>query len=285
VIHLIVCLLATDLSAAGRLYTEGRYQDAATAYSQALRDTPTSVQALLGMGKSLIGLGDPRKALSYLEQAKDLDRGNREIRRTWAHALAESHQFFPAEEALKQLTAADPKDAESWYYLGALYYKSGYYGAALPDFEHSVGGQPGNSQAAIYRAVCLAKLGRAADAEEAFLKLLENPANERDPDLLLTYAELLYDVRRTNEALSRVNQALRAMPESSIAYFWKAKILFGSGQLKPAVEAAEKSVVLTPELPVARVLLMNIYQALGRTEDAEAQAGWLRRREPDAPSR
>ena len=282
---LILCLLGTDVAGANRLYAEGRYREAAIQYSQILSGSPASVEALLGMGKSLVGMRAFRQALPYLQRAQQLDSENRGVKRTLAHALAESGQFFAAEEMLKRLTAADAKDEESWFYLGALYYKNGYYGAALPALEHALAVQPRNSQASVYHAVCLAKLGRGREAEEAFLKLLEDPANERDPDLLLVYAELLYDTKRTDEALRRVDEALRATPDSPMAFFWKAKILFGADRLKPASEAAEEAIRLAPELPFAHVLLMNIYQALGRSDAAAAQAEWLRRREPPEPPR
>ena len=276
---LVLCLLAADASTASRLYTEGRFQEAAAQYAQILRDSPLSVEAMLGMGKALIALRVPRQALPYVLRARQLDSGNWDVRRTLAHALAESNQFFQAETLLKELTGADPKDGESWYYLGSLYYRSGYYGSALPALEHAVAAQPDNSQAAIYRAVCLAKLGHSGEAEKSFLRLLANPANERDPDLLLTYAELLYESRRSQEALSRVEQMLRANPDSAIAHFWKAKILFGTDRAKEAAKEAEEAVRMAPEFPFSRILLMNIYEALGRPDEAAVQAEWLRRHE------
>jgi hypothetical protein len=46
--------------------------------------------------------------------------------------------------------------------------------------------------------------------------------------------------------------------------------------LEAAAKEAEQSIALSPNLPFARNLLLQIYRKMGRQEDAERQAAWLR---------
>jgi tetratricopeptide (TPR) repeat protein len=230
----------------------------------------------LDTAKSLVSSGRPGEAVPYLNQALATNPRDREAQRTMARALLDLYQFLPAQELLEKLTRTDPNDGESWYYLGLLMYRNGYYGAALPALEKSLATRPDNPKARVYRAVCLSKLARAKEAEAAFLDLSENSEAVKDPDFLLVYAELLFETGRAEASLRQVDRALASLPGSPIGYFWRGRILLHLNRVDDAAKAAEHSVNLAPQLPFARNLLVQIYRKQGRTADAAQQANWLR---------
>jgi tetratricopeptide (TPR) repeat protein len=119
-------------------------------------------------------------------------------------------------------------------------------------------------------------MGRTQEAEVAMTRLSNDPAAEKDPDLLLVFAQLLYETQRSEMALQRVEQALRVRPDLAMGYFWKGKVLYRLGRLEEAARAAEQSTRMLPQLPYPRSLLVKIYQGLGRNEEALGQAEWLR---------
>ena len=61
-----------------------------------------------------------------------------------------------------------------------------------------------------------------------------------------------------------------------MAYFWRAKMLLQLHRTDEAASAAEESIRLLPDLPVAHNLLVRIYQMQGRNTEAMQQAEWLR---------
>ena len=61
-----------------------------------------------------------------------------------------------------------------------------------------------------------------------------------------------------------------------MAHFWRARLLLQLHRPNEAAAAAEQSVRLLPNLPVAHNLLLRIYQMQGRTKEAAEQAEWLR---------
>ncbi len=158
-------------------------------------------------------------------------------------------------------------------------YQNKYYGAALQDFEQALKLAPQAEwagKARMLRAVCLEKLARTEEAEAAMQALLGNAAAGQDVDLQLAYVELLSDTGRAEEAQKRIDQVIAAVPDSPMAFFWKAKVLLELHRTSEAAGAAEESIRLQPQLPEAHNLLVRIYQMQGRTKEAAQQAEWLR---------
>jgi tetratricopeptide (TPR) repeat protein len=275
--------LKEQLRSADSLYQQGRFQEAQEKYLKILSVSSDSVGALAGVGKCYLGMGSPQKAVPFLSEAVRRRPDDREAKRILAHIYVDMNQFGAAESLLNSLLALDGKDKESWYFLGLLMYENGYYRAADADLERSI--DPASTDQArhlktdICRAVCWVHMGRTGEAEVAMIRLSNEAAAEKDPDLLLVFAQLLYETQRPQMALQRVEQALRARPELAMGYFWKGKVLYRLGRLEEAASAAEQSSRLLPQLPYPRSLLVKIYQGLGRKEEALEQAEWLRRYE------
>ncbi|HEX5422085.1 MAG TPA: tetratricopeptide repeat protein [Candidatus Acidoferrales bacterium] len=175
--------------------------------------------------------------------------------------------------------AQSDSTARNSFLDGQLMYQNKNYVNALPQLEQALRLAPHAAwatQAQIYRAICMEKLGRMAEAESAMRALDSNEAASHDIDLQLAFAELLYRTGRPDEALKRVDNLIAVVPESSLAYFWQAKLLLQLHRVADAARAAEKSMRLAPDAPAAHNLLIGIYQMQGRTKEAAEQAAWLR---------
>jgi len=272
-----------DLKIAESLYQQGHFQEAQESYLKIVSIFPDSTEALVGVGRCYVVLGHPQKAVPFLREAVKRKPADREAKRILAQAYVDMNQFIVAESLLNALLAADPKDKESWYLLGLLMYENGYYRAADANLEKSIDptstDKPRRLKTNICRAVCWVHMGRVEEAEAAMTRLSNDREAEKDPDLLLVFAQLLYETQRPEMALQRVEQALRARPELAMGYFWKGKVLYRLGRLEEAARAAEQSTLMLPQLPYPRSLLVKIYQGLGRKEEAFQQAEWLRKYE------
>ena len=190
--------------------------------------------------------------------------------------LANQGHYLEAETILKGLIASNPGDADSELALGELYYRFGYFDAALAPLSRDLELRPGDRRARILRAVCLFKTGSGTQAVAATEQLLAENPPPNDIDLTLSYAQYLYEHRELDLALAQARSAADFAPQHPIAYFWLSRILLQKGDIVPAEEAAERSVALAPQLPFARNLLVRIYRLQGRTGDAEREAEWLR---------
>jgi tetratricopeptide (TPR) repeat protein len=264
-------------------FAKAEYREAEGGYRQVLATEPQLYNALIGVARCRTALGHPQEALPFLNQALAGKPGDRDARRELGHAFTTGNLFPRAEQILNELIGTDSNDRESLYYLAVLMYQNGYYGAALSYLDRSndpkVADPLRQLKTRVYRAVCLSRVGRNQEAEAAFQKLALEPDARKEPDLLLVYAELLYETGRPEQGLKQVDEALRVNPSLAMGYFWRARLLLHLKRLPEAAAAAERSIELIPQLPFPRSLLVRIYQALGRPADAARQADWLRQYE------
>ncbi|MBV9434769.1 MAG: tetratricopeptide repeat protein, partial [Acidobacteria bacterium] len=251
--------------------------------------------------------GDADRAIEYFRAAMKLDPAI-PAKYYLAGALAEKKEFAQAQELLKTIAPNDPQYAPAQQLLSqielnskpesgpanqsagnakadALFreaqalYQDENYGGALKSLEDALrlGTESSwRTKAEIERAVCLAKLARVSEAEQAMKALELNPEAKSDATFQLAWVEMLYENGRSDEALKRVDDFIALVPNSPPANVWRAKVLLQLGRPAKAAKAAEESIHLQPEAPAAHNLLIRIYQMLGRTSDAEQQAQWMR---------
>lgn len=263
-------------------YQLGNFSAAADSFRQVVRAEPDLPPALLGLGTSLVAVGRSNEALPFLEKAVKLAPSNRMTRRALGYSYVESGEFLKGEEVLRQLVKEDPQDWESWFYLGTLLFNRHYDGSALQALEESLRIHPNNPEAEINRGSALAGVGRTREAEAQFQQLAVDPKLANSAEFLLAYAQLLFQMERCEEALSKIEVALEHAPKAAKLHFWKARILFNMDEPDRAIPEAERAVALAPELPNARNLLLRMYRAKGRDREAALQAEWLRHYENKA---
>ncbi|MGH9734782.1 MAG: tetratricopeptide repeat protein [Candidatus Acidiferrales bacterium] len=269
--------------AAGRFFLfAGESTDAVNDFRAASKLDPTlSIQIYLA--QALAANGDIASAEDTLKQIRSDDPQYDVAQRLLAQIEAKGANAngnatvvqTPATNPTPQSDSAGRKA----FLDGQLMYQNKNYVNALPKLEQALQLDPHATwatRAEIYRAICLEKLGRMSEAEAAMRALDGNEAASHDDNLQLAFAELLYRTGRTDEALKRVDDLIAAVPKSSVAYFWQAKLLLQLHRVAEAARAAEESIRLAPDAPAAHNLLVGIYQMQGRTKEAAEQAAWLR---------
>jgi tetratricopeptide (TPR) repeat protein len=266
--------LLTRLGAAQ--FRLGQLGEAERTFRKALVSLPGHAQALLGLGNALLTQGKVSEAVTVFESLSKQVPGHLQLRRTLARAYIEANRFADAEALLQTLVQSDPKDVESWYGLGLLNYRNGYYAAALKALDTALGLSAQHLDARIHRAGALDALGRVAEAEADFQKLLKTPALRTHAGLQLGYGQLLLQSGRNEEALSRFDQAIQLAPESSDAHLWRARALLRIGRVNEAVQAAERAERLSPNAAAPHALLVKLYRLAGNEEFAAKEASWLR---------
>jgi predicted CXXCH cytochrome family protein len=261
--------------AAGRFYfLAGELDRAVNAFRDSLKLDPT-IPAQYVLAQALAQKGDQKEAQQVLEEIPRSDP-----------------QYSRAQQFLATLAAKDTarndttgkaappgSDARALFLDGQLQYQNENYNRALTELEQALQGAPDAewaTNAQIDRAISLEKLGRTQDAEAAMKALSGNPAARNDVNLQLSYAELLSDTGRANEAIKRIDSAIAAAPQAPMAHFWRAKVLLQLHRTDEAANAAEQAERLMPDFPFAHNLLVKIYELQGRTKEAAQEAQWLR---------
>jgi Flp pilus assembly protein TadD len=211
-----------------------------------------------------------------LSKALQLKPGDRGIESALARSYLDGGDAGAAIALLEPLGDKEPVDPGIRRLLGEGLYRSGYYAHALQLLEQTAADHPEDRQAGGMYAVSLAKIGRTAEAEAACKRLLDPPGSPLDLDVVLTYVEILDNGGRPAQALAYADMAIKDQPSNFAAHLWLARLRWHSGQVAEAAREAERSVSLSPEVPFARNLLLEIYRKQGRVEEARRQAEWLR---------
>jgi predicted CXXCH cytochrome family protein len=260
--------------AAGRFYLlAGEMDRAVNAFRDTLKLNP-KIPAQYALGEALAQKGDQREAQQVLQEIPRSDPQYSQAQRFLANLEATDRGTGNTAKA-----APPGSDARALFLDGQLQYQNENYNEALKQLEQALRGAPDaewSTKAQIDRAICLEKLGRTQEAEAAMKELSDNPAARSDVDLQLSYAELLSDTGRANDALTRIDSAIAAAPQAPMAHFWRAKVLLQLHRIDEAATAAEQAERLMPDLPFAHNLLVKIYELQGRTKEAAQEAQWLR---------
>ena len=110
----------------------GRWETAASLYRAVLTETPDDPQAILGLGRTLLGLDQLDEGIEWLAKVADHVEVGATARGLMAQArlTAEAEAVGGVEGAQARL-AANPADLEAQYGLAAAYAAEGEYGSAL----------------------------------------------------------------------------------------------------------------------------------------------------------
>ena len=269
-------LAAADTGPADQLFREGRYAEAVSAYSRLVNADPAAAEAMAGLGRSLLELHRTADAIQYLERAVRLKPDLAEARLALARAFVESGNLAPVMSLVEPVFERQPQDPQTLRLTIEGLYGAGYYQRAVQLIGELRKTQPDDLRIRQLYAVSLAKVGRDADAEAACKALMDERPDALDPDVALTWVQILYEHGRIEAAMPYADRMVAQQPRNPIAAIWKARLLAASGLPDEAIKEAELSVSLAPGLPFARTLLLELYRKTGRERDAQRQIEWLR---------
>ena len=128
---LFLLLLAADTGPADRLFREGKFAEAVTAYGRLVNADPSAADAMAGLGRSLLELHRTADAIQYLERAVRLKPDLVEARLALARAFVESGNLAPVMSLVEPVYERQPADPQTLHLMIEGFYGGGYYQRAL----------------------------------------------------------------------------------------------------------------------------------------------------------
>jgi tetratricopeptide (TPR) repeat protein len=191
-------------------------------------------------------MGRHRQAIDTLKQAIDLQSNPGDLYRQLAGACSKAQRVNEQVEALHQAARLDPEQAHGdFYLLGQLAFDAGKYDEAERYLEKSVELQPGSSK---YQYM----LGRT---------YLTGPENGD----------------RLTRAIARLETAQRLAPQQGYAHDFLSVAYLKAQRWPEAAAALHHAIDLAPDNGLLYFRLGQVYQHLGRTDEAKWVLGLYQR--------
>ncbi|MBP0483766.1 tetratricopeptide repeat protein [Sagittula salina] len=259
-------------SLAGALSNEGSDELTLlyTRMAESLR--PDHTDAILLSGEILSKMGQFAMAEAAFEQVPETDPSWHAAVMGEAEALRDRGDIDGAILLLENLAAQRPDLAVAQTTLGDLYRQQERYEDAVTAYSRALElfAEETDRQWFLFyaRAIAFERQNKWSEAEADFRKALE--LNPEQPQVLnyLGYSLVEQQVK-LDEALSMIERAVAARPNSGYIVDSLGWVLYRLGRYEEAVPHMEKAAELMPIDPVVNDHLGDVYWAVGRKREAE----------------
>lgn len=178
-----------------------------------------------------------------------------------------------ADRWLTRSVEANPKDSESWYYLGRTKYNENRFQEAVHAFDECLRLDSRNTKAQANRGLALEGLGRTDDALAAYRIAIaiqaQGAAKSAEP--FIDLGNLLLQQNQIDEAIDNLVKAREISPQDSRVYESLGKGYLRLNKFPEAKAELEQAVALAPDSAAAHYMLGQVYRKTGATERAKAE--------------
>ncbi|MCA1949616.1 MAG: tetratricopeptide repeat protein [Treponema sp.] len=261
------------------LADQGKYNEAIKYYRQAIEAEPKYVKAVVNLEHALEAIGHPGDALIELEKLVKLVPDSSEVRIKLA-ALYLKLQRYP--EALEQATRAlewDQDNIQALRIQGAAYRAIGKNAEAQACFEKILSIDPGNFAFYLDLADLHFQRKEYQEAEERILAFLRRKPQDRNAKMML--GRLYAETGNKAHAITIFEELIRDNPQDVEALAALAELHKKSGDIEKAVKTADTLINLQGKRATSEDLTnlnksLELYEEAVRSYSASLQDIWER---------
>lgn len=243
---------ADDLeSNANMLYLSGQYEDAITAYLEAIKENPSSESAHIKLAVALIqrkSAPDPYenylKATHYLTKAIDLNPNNPDAYAYRAQAFYNMNTPLTAEKDFRKALSIDPNHALANFVAGNFYFAD-EPALAIEKFSKAITAKPDLDSAYYNRAAAYANIGDYQSTVDDYTAALR--INPQFSNALINRGRVHSLLNQPSRALEDYNAAIKIDPQAHHAYAKRADLLVELGYVKDAIVNYQNAIEIYPE--------------------------------------
>jgi tetratricopeptide (TPR) repeat protein len=248
-----------EIEALLALFTQGRYQQAATLAESMTQRFPLHGFAWKVWGVALQQLGHGEKALLALQKAAALMPADAHAQMNLAVALQVRGQAIEAEASFRRALEIEPDFAEANYCLGNTLRDLERLDEAQSCYRRALQIKPDFADACDNLGFILQKMGRPEEAQASYRQALR--INPMRPESSYNLGNTLRDSGQLDEAEACYRQALQNKPDFAEAYGNLGFVLQKLGRLEEALSNYRQALMISPTLLVA---LLGLNTTLSR---------------------
>lgn len=217
-------------------------------------------------GDECLRQGRLDEAASFYKQALVLEPGHVDTQVALGFALAELGQHAEAQTQLLLALSAAPGMADAHYILATLATRQGDRRAAMEHLERALVAKPELEFAHRDLIDLLFQAGDTAQAKLAAQRAVA--AFPQAAEFQFYFATALAQEQAYEQAIACYQQALQLQPDAVVAHSALGELLERTGQLKQARDTYRQAAQLAPDNPTVQLRLGLVLQKLGRFADA-----------------
>jgi tetratricopeptide (TPR) repeat protein len=209
------------------LMKEGKWEDAAKAFAEAIEEQPKDPVAYINFGNVLTAVGDTERAMSFYDKAIDLDENATAAYYSKGGVYYDNQDFAQAKNMFELAMKKGLETGDNFFMLGMSLANLGSSKLALPYLQRSTELHENDPEAFFQYGLCLAR----EDFIDEAIAVLEQ-AVTIDPE----HADALYNLgvaygykENGDKALEMFNRALAVQPDHLLAGHGK-KLIEGQGK-------------------------------------------------------
>ncbi len=255
-------------------YEQGKYDEAAKQYREALDKAPENGALLFNLATALMKRGDEMSAMDYFKRAGAADRIGDVAYRAYGQLGAmyiDRMAFDEAEKYLKMAVSVRPADATNHYNLGIAYLRQNKREEAVAELRKAE--ELGEQNAALMQNLGEAYVSlKDYDRGLAVFGKLRG-MNSRNTKILSRLGEIYYEKGEMDsayESFKRITELEPTTENARIAYLNMGNILDDTERYEEAIEAYQKALSISPKDDEALYNLGVTYKHAGKPELAIA---------------
>lgn len=244
------------------------FDQAEKAFSEAYRQNPSSVEAMLGMAAVSHAQGKAKLARDWMSSAVAMAPGQPAVLQAQARLLVEQGLPAAAEESYRAAIANRPDDAQLKLDLATLYAESlRKPGQAVSLLREVVRLKPEMVEAQLQLGMALSMDGRTEEAGRVLDDALRRePSNPR-----VLHARALAHLKQgqAGKALELLDKALAQRKDYAAAVVARGDALQALGRSEQALETYQRAVAMAPGSSLPHALMAQTLAHLKRPAEAE----------------
>jgi len=213
------------------------------------KESDVEAARLFREGQSLLAQGDNTKAIDRINDAIEIDRGNRGYFRTLAEAQLAAGKTSETEQTATDLLESDPTDGQASLLMARALTKQDRYQEAISYFHRAVYGhwdqdQEANRQKARFELINL--LARRNSRQELLSELLSVQATPQDAKARLQMGNLFLQAGSPARAMDVFRQMLHTPSANADAYQGMGDAEFAQANYRGAQRYYQTALRLAP---------------------------------------
>ncbi len=229
-----------------KAYQAGKYDQAVSAYLEALRLKPNYANASNNLGAAYYSLGQYQQAISSEQEAIRLEPDAPEPWNNLGVAYQSLGKYDQEVSAEQQAIRLKPDLADAWYNLGNAYARLGQYNQVIDAEQEAVRLKPDLAKAWTNLGGAYFSLGRYGEAVSAYRE-----AVRLEPDRAMAWDDLGHAYRRLGQydnATSALQEAIRLKPDLAEAWVGLGWVYKQQGQRSEVMKVYERLKTIDPKV-------------------------------------